>query len=150
MILEGKGSHWLWSTWGQSCYAFHYNNFFYPLVDVSVKAKLTLYKISLRSNRCNYEYGNCSSACSESCFIYISTEALYISNQGSRDIELQVTMAAIVQCEQSAFSVLQQVIFCLSEDESCSNEGEEVHAYRGPRVIAPGKVAAFEQSCRHL
>ena len=30
------------------------------------------------------------------------------------------------------------------EDESCCDEGEEVHAYKGPKVIAPEEVAAPE------
>ena len=33
--------------------------------------------------------------------------------------------------------------FCLSEDESSCEKGDEVHAYRGPRVIAPEGVAAL-------
>ena len=36
--------------------------------------------------------------------------------------------------------------FSLSEDESSCDEGEEVHAYRCPRVIAPEEVAALSRA----
>ena len=36
--------------------------------------------------------------------------------------------------------------FGLSEDESSCDKGEEVHAYRGPRVIAPEEVAALSRT----
>ena len=38
------------------------------------------------------------------------------------------------------------VTFDLSADESSSNEGEEVHAYRGPRIRAPKKVVALSRA----
>ena len=34
----------------------------------------------------------------------------------------------------------------LSEDESCCDEGEEVHAYIGLKVIAPEEVAALSRA----
>ena len=49
----------------------------------------------------------------------------------------------------SSFSVNEVMSFCykcdfdFSEDESSCDEGEEVHTYRGPRVIAPEEVAAL-------
>ena len=36
--------------------------------------------------------------------------------------------------------------FILSEDESSCDEGTEVHAYSGPRVIAPVEVAALSRA----
>ena len=36
--------------------------------------------------------------------------------------------------------------FGLSEDESSCDEGEEVHAYRGPRVMFPLEVAALTRA----
>ena len=35
--------------------------------------------------------------------------------------------------------------FSHSEDESSCDEGEEAHAYRGPRVIAPEKVESLSR-----
>ena len=36
--------------------------------------------------------------------------------------------------------------FSLSEDESSCDEGEDIHAYRGPSVIAPEEIAALSRA----
>ena len=37
-------------------------------------------------------------------------------------------------------------VFCLSKNESICDDGEDVHAYLGQRVVAPEEVAALSRA----
>ena len=66
---------------------------------------------------------------------YIILKLYYVGNQGSSDVKLQVMKAAM-------FSVSEVLSTSYNEAES-NCEGEEVHAYRGQRLIAPEEVAVL-------
>ena len=77
--------------------------------------------------------------------IYVILKLLYVGNQGSHDIKLQVTKATMFSVSV-VMSVCYNSNFGLSEDESSCDEGEEVHAYRKPRVITTEKLAALSRA----
>ena len=70
----------------------------------------------------------------------------YIGNLGSPDVRLLVMMAArFIVSEVLSMCYMSNSGFGLSTDESICDKGEEVHAYHGPRVIAPEEVEALSR-----
>ena len=59
----------------------------------------------------------------------------YVGNQDSFDIKVQIMKAAMFGVSE-VLSMCYNSYFNLSEDESSCDEGEGVHACRGPRLVA--------------
>ena len=75
------------------------------------------------------------------CSIYIrNIETHYVVTR-----VIQVTMAAMFSVSE-VLSMCYNSDFGFSEYESSCDEGEEVHAYRGPRVIVPEKVVSLNRA----
>ena len=86
----------------------------YSLVDVSIiwlEAKLTLQKKNFNIKKKSTIMAASMEVVSMHAqkvapSIYVIFEVYYVGNQGNCDVKLQVTMTAIVQCEQGAVNVL--------------------------------------------
>ena len=77
-----------------------------------------------------------------SIYTYIILNPYYVGSQGSHDIKLQVTMAAMFNV-RDALSVCYNSNFSLSEDEFNCDEGEEVPCLPRAKCYTPEEVAAL-------